>query len=108
MGKVENLQSCIQYRNIQYRKLSKRKFQYSIYKSNSRRDKKEYTDKAAQQRAMYLASKFHNPDGMQFYLKVAWNLTDQYIDWLVDYSSKKNNPGRYFVSVASKKMLENA
>lgn len=102
MGKVESLQSC-----IQYRKLSKRKFEYSIYKC-TRRNKKGYTDKAAQQRAMYLASKFHNPDGMQFYLKVAWNLTDQYIDWLVDYSSKKNNPGRYFVSVASKKMLENA
>ena len=93
---------------IQYRKLSKRKFEYSINIHNTKRNRKDYSDKAAQQRAIYLADKFHNPGGMQFYLRVAWNLTDQYIDWLVDYSSRKQNPSKYFVSVANKKMLENA
>ena len=94
---------------IQYRKRSNRTYGYSIKNSNNtKRDRKGYSEKAAQQRAMYLANKFHNPGGMKFYLKVAWNLTDQYIDWLVEYSSKKDNPSRYFVSVASKKMLENA
>lgn len=93
---------------IQYRKRSKRTYQYSINNSSTKRDRRGYSEKAAQQRAMYLADKFHNPEGMKFYLKVAWNLTDQYIDWLVAYSSKKDNPSRYFVSVASREMLENA
>lgn len=98
---VESVSKC-----IQYRKLSKRKFEYSIKNCTIRRNRKEYTDKAAQQRAMYLADKFRNPDGMDFYLKVAWNLNDSYIDWLVTYSLKKKDPSRYFVSVANKKMLE--
>ena len=92
---------------IQYRKLSKRKSQYSINNRNTKRNRKEYSEEAAQQRALYLADKFHNPDGIQFYLKCAWNLTDEYIDWLVEYSFKKNNPARYFVSVASKEMAKN-
>ena len=94
--------------NIQYRKPSKRRFQYSINANNTKRNRKYYSEKSAQQKAIYLSEKFKNPGGMQFYLKVAWNLTDSYIDWLVDYSFRKDNPSRYFVSVASKKMLENA
>ena len=92
--------------NIQYSP-SKRRYQYSIKGCNTRRNRKEYSEKAAQQKAMYLSDKFHNPGGMNFYLKVAWNLTDQYIDWLVEYSLKKKSPGRYFTSVAQKKMLQN-
>ena len=93
---------------LKYRKLPKRKYQYSIKGNNTRRNRKEYSEKAAQQKAMYLADKFSNPSGIKFYLKVAWNLNDNYIDWLVQYSLNKNNPSRYFVSVANKKMLENA
>ena len=92
---------------IQYRKLSKRKFQYSINNRITKRNRKGYSEVAAQRRAMYLADKFHNPDGIQFYLKCAWNLTDEYIDWLVGYSFNKNNPARYFVSVASMEMAKN-
>ena len=90
------------------KKLSKRKFVYSINSYNTKRNRKEYSDKAAQQRAIYLVDKFKNPDGMNFYLKVAWNLNDNYIDWLVNYSLKKTNPSKYFVAVANKKMQENA
>lgn len=96
------------YSILKYRKVSKRNFQYSIRTTNTKRNRKEYSDKEAQRRAMYLADKFHNPDGINFYLKCAWNLTDQYLDWLVDYSFRKKSPSHYFVSVASKKMLENA
>lgn len=98
--------------NIEYRKLFKKKFQYSIdiqYSiDNIRRNKKNYSEKAAQQRAIYLANKFKNQDGMKFYLKTAWNLNDDFIDWLVGYSFTKTNPAKYFVAVASKKMRANA
>lgn len=104
---VENIKkSCIEYMNIEYRKLSKRKYVYSILNKEVKRNRKNYTDKEAQQKALYLSEKFKNPKGLMFYLKVAWTLSDAYIDWLVDYSLKKNDPARYFVSVASKKMLE--
>ncbi len=99
---------------LNYSKLSKRKYEYSIneYSINSiesysvKRDKTTYTEERARRLATYLADKYKNPDGLMFYLKCAWNLTDWYIDWLVEYSSKKTNPSKYFVSVASKKMQQ--
>ena len=71
-----------------------------------KRDKTKYTEKKARQKALYLADRFKNPGGLMFYLKCSWNLTDNYIDWLVDYSFKKDDPSKYFVFVANKKMLE--
>ncbi len=100
---VESINSIL---NNEYRKSSKRRFEYSI--RNTKRNKRAYSEEMAQQRASYLSSKFRNPGGMKFYLKVAWNLTDDYIDWLVEYSLTKANPSRYFVAVANKQMLENA
>lgn len=88
--------------------LNERKIDYSILNMMTKRDRAGYTEELAKQKAGYLADKFNNPSGLMFYLKCAWNLTDQYIDWLVEYSLKKENPGRYFSSVANKKMLENA
>ena len=99
---------------INYSKLSKRKYGYSMNSINSmrscsaKRNKTNYTEEEARQKAIYLVDKFKNPDGLLFYLKCAWNLTDWYIDWLVEYSFKKANPSKYFVSVANKKMLEEA
>ena len=101
---IEKVSTRVGY--IQYRKLSNRKFEYSIKEGNTKRNRKGYSERLAQQRAMYLADKFKNPQGMKFYLKCAWNLTDNYIDWLVEYSFKKNNPSKYFVYVASRKMQE--
>lgn len=89
-------------------KLSKRKFEYSIKATNTKRNRKHYSEKAAQTRALYLSEKFKNPGGMQFYLKCAWNLTDSYLDWLVEYSLKKKCPSKYFSKVAQQKMAENA
>lgn len=90
--------------NIEYSNKLNRN-EYSIL--NTKRNKKNYSDKAAQQKALYLSNKFHNPGGLKFYLKVAWNLTDDYIDWLVDYSQRKTDPSKYFVFVANKRILEN-
>lgn len=95
---------------LNYSKLPKRKYEYSINsikQKSVKRNKAKYTEKEARQKAIYLAEKYKNPDGLLFYLKCAWNLTDWYIDWLVEYSFKKANPSKYFVSVANKKMLEN-
>lgn len=91
---------------LKYRKASKRSYQYSINRVEVKRNRRSYSETEAQRRASYLADKFRNPEGIRFYLKCAWNLTDNYIDWLVEYSMKKSNPARYFVSVASKKMAE--
>lgn len=95
---------------LNHSKLPKRKYEYSINsikQKSVKRNKTKYTEKEARQKAIYLAEKYKNPDGLLFYLKCAWNLTDWYIDWLVEYSFKKANPSKYFVSVANKKMLEN-
>ena len=96
---------------MNYSKLPKRKYGYSINsikRGSVKRNKTNYTEKEARQKAIYLVDKYKNPDGLLFYLKCAWNLTDWYIDWLVEYSFKKANPSKYFVSVANKKMLEEA
>ena len=92
-------------------KLSKRKYGYSINsirRGSVKRNKTNYTEEESRQKAIYLVDKYKNPDGLLFYLKCAWNLTDWYIDWLVEYSFKKANPSKYFVSVANKKMMEDA
>ena len=94
--------------NIEYSNLIKRNNEYSIFNINSKRDKSSYSEKEAQQRAMYLADKFGNQSGIKFYLKCAWNLSDPYIDWLVEYSLRKAEPTKYFIAVANKKMLENS
>ena len=102
MGK-KSLHSIL---NIEYSNIKRN--EYSILNMNSKRNKRDYTQREAQQKAMYLADKFHNPSGMRFYLKCAWNLNDNYLDWLANYACGKENPGKYFVSVANKQMLENA
>jgi len=94
---IESLNSILNNRK-------KENIEYSI--KDAKRNKHNYSEKAAKNKAMYLVDKFKNPGGLQFYLKCAWNLTDNYIDWLVEYSFKKDNPSRYFVFVANKKMRE--
>lgn len=101
MGKAQRINEHTRLLNIEYRNKKKD----SILNIEYRRNRKHYTAEQAQQKASYLADKFENPSGLAFYLKCAWNLTDQYIDWLVEYSLKKQSPCRYFVKVASKKML---
>ena len=74
---------------------------------NSKRNRKGYTPEKARQKAMYLADKFENPSGIRFYLKCAWNLNDNYLDWLAEYAFKKADPTKYFISVANKEMIAN-
>lgn len=102
MGRAQRFGEYAHLFNIEYRNKNK----YSILNIEYRRDKKHYSAEQARQKASYLADKFKNPNGLAFYLKCAWNLTDQYIDWLVEYSSKKDSPCRYFIKVANRKMLE--
>lgn len=95
--------------NIQYsNKKDSMNIQYSIKAIKSKRNRKGYSDKAAQNKAMYLADKFENPGGILFYLKCAWNLTDEYLDWLVGYSFKKKNAAKYFIRVADNEMKKNS
>lgn len=100
MSEVKRVNSIM---NIDY---PNRKNQYSIDARCIKRDRKNYSEKEARAKAMYLADKFENQAGIYFYLKVAWNLADWYIDWLVDYSQKKRTPKEYFVKVANMKMAE--
>ena len=102
MSEVERVNSILNKEN------RNRNNQYSIFNRNVKRNKRNYSEKEAKNKAMYLADKFKNPDGLKFYLKVAWNLADWYIDWLANYSTTKNDPAHYFVKVANQKMNENA
>ena len=94
--------------NIEYSKLRNSKnIEYSIPIIKSKRNKKSYSSRQAMDRALYLVNKFKNSGGLLFYLKCAWNLTDEYIDWLVEYSHTKKEPEKYFVGVASMEMTKN-
>lgn len=94
--------------NIEYSELKEHNnIQYSIKTIKSKRNKKNYSSQQAINKALYLGDKFQNPNGLRFYLKCAWNLTDEYIDWLVEYSYTKDNAAKYFTSVASMEMLKN-
>lgn len=79
-----------------------------ITTSKTKRNRKNYTDKLAQSRAKYLAQKLNNPSRTMFYLKCAWNLTDEYLDTLLAISLKKNSPTHYFSAAAAREMRKNA
>lgn len=79
----------------------------SDYTNNTKRNKKKYNEKLAQQRALYIAEKLNNPSRTLFYLKCAWNLTDAYLDHLLAIALTKNNPILYFSAAASREMLKN-
>lgn len=93
--------------NIQYRS-SERAMNIQYYsmfnKDDAKRNRKSQTEEGARRKADYLATKLKNTEGIRFYLKCAWNLTDEYLDWLADYSQKKDNPAKYFSFCASKMM----
>ena len=79
----------------------------SDFTINTKRNKKKYNEKLAQQRALYIAEKLNNPSRTLFYLKCAWNLTDAYLDRLLAIALTKNNPILYFSAAASREMLKN-
>lgn len=79
---------------------------YSDYKS-TKRNKRAYTASLAQAKANHIAEKLHNPSRLKFYLKCAWNLTDEYLDRLLDIASRKDDPKRYFSRAAASEMANN-
>ena len=54
--------------------------------------------------ASYLCDKFNDEQSMNFYLKCAWHLPKDFLVDLADRASNKNNPKRYFLSVAHREM----
>lgn len=81
---------------------------YKLYDLRSTKvDKRKINETAVRQKAAYIESKLHNPQGRLFYLKCAWNLTEQFIDDLLERSLKKKNPAKYFCSAASREMKNN-
>lgn len=74
----------------------------------TKRNKKRYTGQLAQGRARYIAAKLNNPSRMMFYLKCAWNLTDEYLDRLLSIALSKNDPVRYFSASAAREMRKNS
>lgn len=75
---------------------------------NTKRNKKSYTEQLAQSRARYIAGKLNNPTRMLFYLKCAWNLTDEYLDRLLSISLTKTSPVHYFSASAAREMRKNS
>ena len=73
----------------------------------TKRNKRRYTEALAQDRAEYLAKELNNPSRFMFYLKCAWNLTDAYLDRLLDISLQKTDAKRYFSAAAAREMKRN-
>lgn len=73
----------------------------------TKRDRRKYTAGLAQRRASEIADKLHNPSRKMFYLKCAWNLTDEYLDRLLDIAKGKTDPKRYFSRAAASEMANN-
>lgn len=74
----------------------------------TKRNRKNYSKQLAQGRARYIAAKLDNPSRMMFYLKCAWNLTDEYLDKLLSIALTKNDPIRYFSASAAREMRNNS
>ena len=74
---------------------------------STKRNKSQYTATEAQNRAFYLANKLHNQKYVMFYMKVAWNLCDWYIDYVLERALKSKDPVRYFNSAVSREMKKN-
>lgn len=75
---------------------------------NTKRNKTNYTEAQARDKARYLASKLNNPSRLMLYLKYSWNLTDYYLDRLLAISLTKDDPIRYFSKAASLEIARNA
>lgn len=90
--------------SLMIKEASKRSLSLMINDYGSRRNKKGYTPELAQRKAEYLCAKLKSPQSARFYLKCTWNLTDAYIDGLLNLSLRKAEPARYFAVVAAKEM----
>lgn len=80
---------------------------YKRTSQGTKRNKRGYSVDLARARADYIANKLNNPASILFYLKCAWNLTDKYLDDLLEIALTKDEPEKYFSSVASKEMKRN-
>ena len=107
MGEVERVSDII---TSDYNHL-KKDSDYSHYNhydfGTTKRNKSRYTAKEAQNKAGYLADKLKNEDSLYFYLKCAWNLTDQYLDRLLEIALTKEDGIRYFSFSAAREMEKN-
>lgn len=74
---------------------------------STKRSKLNYSEREAKTRAEYIARKLDNYSRLMFYLKCAWNLTDNYLDRLLVIALTKNDPIRYFSKAASNEMIKN-
>ena len=80
---------------------------FSDYKPITKRNRNQYNEQLARNKAQYLADKLKNPSRLLFYLKCSWNLTDNYLDRLLTISLNKDDPIKYFSASASREMIKN-
>ena len=77
---------------------------YSDKNSFTKRSRRGYTGNLARSKASYISEKLRDAKSFRFYLKCAWNLTDQFLDQLLVVSLKKDDPAKYFTAVAKNEM----
>lgn len=94
-------------RNSDYSDYSDYKKVTVVSKVDTKRQHKTLTEKEALAKASYIAAKLNNPTRLKFYLKCVWNLTEPYLDKLLEISLTKNDPKRYFSASASREMKNN-
>ena len=101
MGREQRVKELI----INDYKISKRNLMINDYKAiKTKRNRKTCTPQLARSRADYLCTKLKSPQSKSFYLKCVWNLTDSYIDYLLNIALTKHSPAKYFSAAASKEM----
>lgn len=75
---------------------------YKLYKARS--GMQQYTDRIADE----LVRRFNAPTSREFFLKVAWNLSEDFI-WSIEEKSRRTrikSPLKYFVKVCHVQMLK--
>lgn len=87
--------------------LSKKDKSLSHLVTSTKRNRTNYTEQLARNKADYLAGRLNNPTRFYFYLKCAWNLTDAYLDRLLGIALTKEEPARYFSKAAAREMATN-
>lgn len=78
-----------------------------VKEGKSKRNRHGFTPELARSKAGYLAQKLSDEKSLRFYLKCAWNLSDLFIDSLLELALLKGAPANYFSKWAAQEMARN-
>lgn len=104
MGRAKSLRELIKVKDKDKVKDIKEIPKRYIFNSLSLSNTSNAKVKQVRSKASYLASRLHNEKDMNFYLKCAWTLDEEFLDNLLAISLTKNYPRNYFAKSAASEM----